>query len=111
MKKTREQIVLNEKEEGRQLAMDETLLLRDSYEGKPYLFEYAGQTIAAEFITACLQTAEKPANGYRIELLASPQTVVHGKCQITDSSGEKIDAFAITNRDNTRNLIIIEAVA
>jgi hypothetical protein len=91
--------------------MDETLVLRDCYEGKSYVFEYGGQTITAEFITASLQTAEQPANGYRIELLASPQTLVDGKCRITDSHGRKIDAFAVTIRNNTQNLIVIETVA
>jgi hypothetical protein len=107
----REQILLNEKEEGRQLAMDETLVLRDCYEGKPYVFEYGGQTMTAEFVTACLLTAEQPASGYRIELLASPQTLVDGECMITDSQGRKIDAFAVTIRSDTQNLVVIETVA
>jgi hypothetical protein len=107
----REQILLNEREEGRQSAMDETLVLRDCYEGKPYIFEYGGQTMTAEFVTACLQTAEQPASGYRIELLASPQTLVDGECMITDSRGRKIDAFAITIRGDAQNLIVLETVA
>jgi hypothetical protein len=108
---TRERILLNEKEEGRQLAMEETLALRDCYEGKPYIFEYGGQDITADFVTAGLQTTERPANGYRIELLASPRTFVDGECVITDIHGHKVDAFAITTRGNSENLITIETVA
>lgn len=103
--------MLNEREEGRELAMAETLALRDCYEGKPYIFEYGGQNITAEFITAGLQTTERPANGYRIELLASPQTFVDGECIITDIHGQKIDALAVTTRGSDQNLITIETVA
>jgi hypothetical protein len=107
----RESALLNEKEEGRRLAMEETLALRDCYEGKPYIFEYGGEDVTANFVTACLQTSKRPANGYRIELVASPRTLVDGECVITDIHGHKVDAFAITTRGNIENLIIIETVA
>ncbi len=91
--------------------MAETMALRDCYEGKPYIFEYGGQHVTTEFITAGLQTTDLPANGYRIELLAPPQTLVDGKCIITDIQGRKIDALAVTMRGEDQNLITIETLA
>jgi hypothetical protein len=108
---TQERVWLNEKEEGRELAMEETLALRDCYEGKPYIFEYGGKDITAEFITAGLQTTAQATNGYRIELLATSQTFADGECVITDIHGQKIDALAVTTRGKDQNLITIEIIA
>jgi len=109
--RTKGRVLLKEKEEGRKLAMEETLTLRDCYEGKPYTFEYGNQFVTAEFITAGLQTTEQPSSGYRIELLASSQTFADGECVITDIHGQKINALAVTMRGEEQNLITIETVA
>ncbi len=111
MKQTRDQVLSNKKDEERQFAMDEIMALRNRYEGDFYSFQYGGENLVAGFITACLQSAEYPANGYQIQLLASPQTLVDGPCSITDRQGRKVNAFAATTRGKSENSIIIEAVA
>lgn len=110
MKQTRDQILSNKMDNERQLAMEEVMALRDRYEGSFYSFEYGGQNVIAEFITACLQTAKHPSNGYQIQLLTSPQTLVDGPCSITDTHGRNVDAFASTTRSKSENSITIEAV-
>jgi hypothetical protein len=111
IERSRERILLNEKEEGRQLAVDEVLALKYRYEGSFYTFEYGGGCVTARFVAGCLQTAIQPANGYRIELLASHETLVDGPCVITDIHNHKVNAIASTLRGNTENLITIETAA
>jgi hypothetical protein len=110
MKQTRDQILSNKIDDERQLAMEEVTALRDRYEGSFYSFEYGGQNVIAEFITACLQTAKHSGNGYQIQLLTSPQTFVDGPCSIKDTQGRNVDAFASTTRSKAENSITIEAV-
>lgn len=107
----KEQISLNEREEGRQLAVAETLALKYRYEGSFYTFEYGGQCVNARFLTACLQTEIQPVNGYHIELLAPHDTLVDGPCMITDVKGHKVGAVAFTTRGDAENLITIETAA
>jgi hypothetical protein len=102
---------LNEREEGRQLAVAEALALKYRYEGSFYTFEYGGQCVNARFLNACLQTANQPVNAYRIELLAPNDTFVNGPCMITDMHRHKVSAVAFTTRGNTENLITIETTA
>lgn len=108
---TRERIILNEQEKAREQALAEAMALKYRYEGSFYTFEYGGQFITARFISACLQTAAKLSNGYRIELLASNEILVDGPCTITDVTGRKINALAFTTRGNHENLITIEPMA
>lgn len=110
MKQTRDQVLSNKVDNERQLALEEVTALRDRYEGSFYSFEYGGQNVFAEFITACLQTAKQPANGYQIQLMTSPQTLVDGPCSIKDTKGRSVDAFACTTRSKSENFITIEAV-
>jgi hypothetical protein len=111
MERTRERIFLEKRESGRQLAMAEIQALKYRYEGSFYIFEYGGKCVNARFVTACLQTALQPVNGYRIELLASHEVLVDGPCVITDGQGRKVSAVAVTTRGNLENLITIETAA
>jgi hypothetical protein len=111
MEQNRERILLNEREEGRQQAVAEALALKYRYEGSYYTFEYGGKCVTARFVTACLQTAIKPAGGYRLELLAPSSTLVDGPCVITEISGRKVNALAFTTRGDSENLITIETAA
>jgi hypothetical protein len=107
----KERNFLNEREEGRKLAVAEALNLKYRYEGSFYTFEYGGKCVIARFVTACLQTAVQPVSGYRIELLASHEILVDGPCVITDTQGRKVNAVASTLRGNIENLITIETTA
>lgn len=111
MEQTRERILLDNREAGRQFAVAEALALKYRYEGSYYTFEYGGRCVTARFVTACLQTAMKPASGYRIELLAPHPVLVDGPCVISDLTGHKLNAIASTTRGETENLITIETTA
>ena len=91
--------------------MAEALALKYRYEGSYYTFEYGGKCVTARFVTACLQTAIQPVSGYRIELLASQETLVDGPCIITDMHGHKVNAVASDLARQHRNLITIETAA
>lgn len=110
-KQIKERILLNERQEGRQLAVAEALALKYRYEGSFYTFQYGGQCVNARFLTACLQTEIQPVNGYRIELMAPHETFVDGPCMITDMHGRKVSAVASTTHGNAGNLITIETTA
>jgi len=100
-------------EKDRQLAIDEIMALKERHlKIKPppiYNFEHDGKLVKAVFVTAGVE--EKPPNFYRIELLAPKETVVNGKCMITDRHGKQQSATATTIEGPVENRIILETLA
>ena len=112
LEETRERILLDELEKGRQTAVAEVAFIIERHENHSvYPFEYGGQKMSAMFIQACLETDHHPPNAYRIEMVASHDTLVDGDCFITDSHDRKVQGNAITMRGNSRNMIFIRALA
>jgi hypothetical protein len=77
---------------------------------KAYTFEYGGQQITGEFISAALESHSTLPNGYVINVSVPAYLEVCGQAQITDTQGQRLGASASTNKGKSKSVVTLSTI-